>query len=318
MTLRCAVLDDYQGVALDMADWSGLAPDVDVEVFRSPFDGEDEAAAALAPFAIVCAMRERTPFPRSLLARLPEFRLLVTTGLRNAAIDVAAAREAGIVVSGTDSAGHPTAELTFGLILELARQVGSENARMKAGEAWQSVIGSDLAGHTLGLIGLGRLGARVARIAQAFDMEVLAWSQNLTPERCREAGVTHAGRDELLARADVVSIHLQLSERTRGLIGATELGRMKPGAHLVNTSRGPIVDEAALIEALRHGPLAAAALDVFDTEPLPTDHPFRTLPNLVLSPHLGYVTRDNYRLFYGQTVEAIRAWLDGKPVRVIG
>ena len=317
MPLRCAVLDDYQNVARTLADWSALKPDVEVKVFNDPFADQDSVARALAGFAIVCLMRERTPFPRALIERLPALKLIVTTGLRNAAIDVAAAAERGITVCGTESAGHPTAELTIGLMLDLARKIGFENARMKAGQSWQVTVGDDLQGRTLGILGLGKLGSRVARVGLAFGMKVIAWSQNLTPEKCREAGVEYATRDELLRGADFVTIHMVLGARSRGLVGAAELALMKPTAYLINTSRGPIVDESALIAALRDKRIAGAALDVFDTEPLPGDHPLRALPNLVLTPHLGYVTTDNYRLFYGQTVQAIRAFLDGKPVRVI-
>lgn len=318
MKLRCAVLDDYQNVAQSFADWSALAPEVEVAVFNKPLGDTGAAAKALAGCAILCAMRERTPISRALIEKLPDLKLIVTTGMRNAAIDMQAAKERGIVVCGTDSAGHPTAELTFGLILDLARRIGLESARMKAGEAWQSTIGADLHGKTLGILGLGKLGSRVARIAQACGMEVIAWSQNLTPEKAREAGATYVPKEELLRRADFVTIHLILSERTRGLIGAGELKSMKPSAYLINTSRGPIVDEKALAAALKGGIIAGAGVDVFDVEPMSRDHPFRSLPNMTVTPHLGYVTQDNYRIFYGQTVECIRAWLDGKPVRAIG
>ncbi len=315
MRYRCAVLDDYQSVALRMADWSTVTNDVDVTVFNAPLGDSGAVARALQDFDIVCAMRERTPFPRALIERLPKLKLLVTTGLRNAAIDVAAARERGITVCGTEGARHPTAELTIGLMLDLARHIGAESARMRAGEAWQSTVGADLFQHTLGIIGLGNLGSRVAKVAQAFGMTVLAWSQNLTAERCAEIGVAQASKEELLRQSDFVTIHLQLSPRTRGLIGAKEFVLMKNTAYLINTSRGPIVEEAALIAALRGGAIAGAGLDVFDTEPLPRDHVLRALPNVVLTPHLGYVTQDGYRIFYGGTVEAIRAFLDGKPIR---
>jgi D-3-phosphoglycerate dehydrogenase len=318
MRQLCAVLDDYQNVALAMADWSAVAGDVEVKVFNTPLGDEDAVARALADFSIVCAMRERTPFPASLLAKLPNLRLLVTTGMRNASIDMAAAKARNVTVCGTDSAGHPTAELTVGLMIELARRIGFESARMKAREPWQTTVGVDLAGKTLGIVGLGRLGIRVAKVALALGMKVIAWSQNLTEAKCREAGVGYATKDALLQGADFISIHLQLSARTRGLIGAAELAAMKKTAFLINTSRGPIVDESALVAALRERRIAGAALDVYDVEPLPREHPLRKLDNAVLTPHLGYVTADNYRTFYGQTVEAIRAFLDGKPVRVIG
>jgi phosphoglycerate dehydrogenase-like enzyme len=317
MRLRCAVLDDYQNVALAMADWSKISGEVEVKVFNTPLGDSDEVAQALSGFAIVCLMRERTLFRRALFERLPDLKLVVTTGMRNAAIDVAAAKEHKVVVCGTESAGHPTAELAFGLIIDLARCTSLENARMKAGEAWQATIGTDLFGKTIGIIGLGRLGSRVAKAAQAFGMKVVAWSQNLTPEKAREVGADYAAKEDLLRQSDFVTIHLQLSTRTRGLVGAKEIGLMKPTAFLINTSRGPIVDETALVAALKESKIAGAGLDVYDVEPLPREHVLRKLPNVVLTPHLGYVTADNYRTFYGQTVEAIRAWLDGKPVRVI-
>jgi D-3-phosphoglycerate dehydrogenase len=317
MRLRCAVLDDYQNVALSLADWSKISADVDVKVFNSSLGGADDVVRALKGFAVVCLMRERTPFPRAVFEGLPDLRLVVTTGMRNAAIDLEAAKARNVTVCGTESPGHPTAELTVGLMLDLARRISFENARMKAGEAWQTTIGGDLNGKTLGIIGLGKLGSRVAKVGLVFGMKVIAWSQNLTKEKCQEAGVAYASKDDLLKSSDFVTIHVQLSSRTRGLIGAGELAAMKPSAFLVNTSRGPIVDEAALIAALRANRIAGAALDVYDVEPLARDHPLRQLPNVVLTPHLGYVTVDNYRVFYGQTVDAIRAFLDGKPIRVI-
>lgn len=317
MRYRCAVLDDYQNVARTLADWSRLAGEVDVEVFTAGLGDTEAAARALQGFHIVCAMRERTPFPRALLERLPDLKLLVTTGMKNAAIDVAAAKERGVLVCGTESLVHPTAELTVGLMIDLARRISFESARMKAGEPWQVTVGADLSGKTLGVLGLGKLGSRVAKVAKALDMKVLAWSQNLTPDKCAEAGVTYASKEDLLRQSDFVTIHMVLSPRSRGLIGAAELALMKRSACIVNTSRGPLIDEAALIDALRKGTIAGAALDVYDTEPLPVNHPLRTLPNALLTPHLGYVTQDNYRVFYTQIVEDIRAFLDGKPVRVI-
>ncbi len=318
MRYRCAVLDDYQKVALTMADWSRVTGDVDLTVFNERLGDEPAVARALQGFEIVFVMRERTPFPRSLIEKLPDLKLIVTSGMKNAAIDVAAAKERGIAVCGTESAKHQTAELTVGLMIDLARNITFENARMRAGEAWQSTIGMDLQGRTLGLIGLGNLGQRVAKVGLAFGMNVIAWSQNLTPERCKEHGVTYATKADLLQRSDFISIHVVLSERTRGLVGKTDLAMMKPSAYLINTSRGPIIDEAALIEALQNRTIAGAALDVFDVEPLPRDHIFRTLPNVLITPHLGYVTQDGYRQFYGGMVEALRAWLDGKPIGVIG
>jgi len=317
MALRCAVLDDYQNVALSMADWSMVKTDAEITVFNQPIGDTEAVAKALKGYGIVCLMRERTPFPRALIEKLPELKLIVTTGLRNAAIDVVAANERGITVCGTESAGHPTAELTVGMMVDLARKIGFEHARMKAGEPWQITVGGDLHGKTLGILGLGKLGSRVAKVGLAFGMKVVAWSQNLTPEKCKEAGVGHAQKDELLRQSDFVTIHMVLSARSRGLIGARELSLMKPTAFLINTSRGPLVDEAALIEALKANRIAGAGLDVYDEEPLPREHALRKLPNALITPHLGYVTADNYRLFYGQTVEAIRAFLDGKPVRVI-
>lgn len=317
MPLRCAVLDDYQNVALKLADWSRIAGDAEVKVFNESLGDTGQVAKALAGYAIVCLMRERTLFPRALFEKLPDLKLLVTTGMRNAAIDMAAAKDRGVLVCGTESAGHPTAELAVGLMIDLARKISFEDARMKAGEKWQATIGTDLNGKTLGILGLGKLGSRVAKVANAFGMKILAWSQNLTPDRCKEAGATYATKDDLLKQSDFITIHLVLSARSRGLIGENEIKLMKPSAFLINTSRGPIIDEAALVAALKAKTIAGAGLDVYDTEPLPTEHPLRKLPNVVLTPHLGYVTEDNYRTFYSQTVEAIRAFIDGKPVRVI-
>ncbi|MBO0759261.1 MAG: D-2-hydroxyacid dehydrogenase family protein [Bradyrhizobiaceae bacterium] len=317
MKYRCAVLDDYQNVALKMADWSKVAGDVEVKVFDAPLGGPEEVIRALQGFAIICAMRERTPFPRQVIEGLPDLKLLITTGARNLSFDMAAAAERGIVVSSTASFGNPTAGLTFGLILELTRRIGYEHARLKAGAAWQTTIGIDLEGKTLGIVGLGKLGNRVAQIAKPFGMKVIAWSQNLTPDRCREAGVEYATKEDLFRQADFVTIHLQLSERSRGLIGAKDLGLMKPTAFLINTSRGPIVDQEALVAVLRERRIAGAGLDVFDVEPLPLEHPFRHLDNAVITPHLGYVTAENYRLYFRDIVDDIRAFLDGKPVRVI-
>lgn len=315
--VRIAVLDDYQGVALEMADWSVLAPDAEVSVFRDPASAVDALARRLDGFDIISIMRERTRFGRELLERLPKLRLLVTTGQRNAAIDVAAAAELGITVCGTEGSGRATAELTWGLILALARHIPSEDRTLRSG-AGQSTIGVDLAGRTLGVIGLGRLGARMAAIGRAFDMKVLAWSANLTAERAARAGADFVAKDTLLAEADFVTLHLVLSERTRGVIDAEAFELMKPTAWLINTARGPIVDEAALIGALQRRAIAGAGLDVFEREQLPADHPLCGLDNVILTPHLGYVTQDTYRSFYGQIVEDIRAFLDGQPVRVIG
>ena len=318
MTLRCAILDDYQNVALAMADWSKVTGDIDIKVFSHHLGAADNVVSALQSFAIVCAMRERTPFPRAVIERLPDLKLLITTGMRNASIDLGAAKERGVVVCGTESFGNGTAAIATGLMIDLARRISYENARLKAGAPWQTSIGLDLEGMTLALLGLGRLGSRMAEIGRAFKMNIIAWSENLTAEKCRAAGAEHVGRDDLFRRADFLSVHLQLSERTRGLVGARELGLMKPTAFLINTSRGPIVEEAALVAALRGKQIAGAGLDVFDIEPLPIDHPLRTLDNVVLTPHLGYVTAQNYRTFFAGMAEDIRAFLDGKPLRVLG
>lgn len=313
--LRCAILDDYFNIAQDVADWSKIADRVDVTVFSHPFASEQAAASALADFEIVCAMRERTAFPNSLFAALPKLKLLLTSGMRNAAIDLEAAKARNVVVCGTQYGRDPTAALTMGLILELTRGIGRENARMHAGAPWQTFAGIEIEGRTLGIVGLGKLGSKVAGIAKMFGMNVIAWSPNLTPEKCKEAGVTYASKEELFAKADIVTIHVVLSERSRGLVGAADLARMKPTAYLVNTARGPIVDEAALLEALRARKIAGAGIDVFSVEPLPVDHPFRKLDNLVLTPHLGYATEDGLRTHYGQMVDTIDAWFNGQPPR---
>jgi phosphoglycerate dehydrogenase-like enzyme len=314
---RCAILDDYQNVALTVTDWSKVKGDLDVKVFNEHLGGPENVIKALQGFEIVVAMRERTGFPRAVIEKLPALKLLITTGLRNASIDVAAAKERGVTVCGTPSTGNPTSGIAIGLMLELTRRIGYENARMKAGVPWQSTIGVDLDGLTLGVLGLGKLGTRTARIAKAFGMKVIAWSQNLTPEKCQEAGVDYVSKEDLFRRADFVTIHVILSQRTRGIVGAKELGLMKPSAYIINTSRGPIIDEAALLSVLREKKIAGAGLDVFDVEPLPTDHPSRKLDNVVLTPHLGYVSMQNYRAYFAGVVEDIRAFLDGKPVRVM-
>jgi D-3-phosphoglycerate dehydrogenase len=318
MALRCAVLDDYQNVALSMADWGPLAGAVDVTVFNERLGDAARVVAALQDFDIVCVMRERTPLPRAIIEALPKLKLIVTTSMRNASIDTKAAAARGIPVCGTRAGPYHTAELAFALILDLARSISFENARMKAGAPWQTTLGRELHGSTLGILGLGKLGSQVAGFGRAFGMRVLAWSPNLTPDKAQAGGAAYASKEELLAQSDFVSIHLVLGERSRGLIGAAELARMRPTAYLVNTSRGPIVQEAALLDALRQGTIAGAGLDVFDVEPLPQDHPLRALPNVVLTPHLGYVTEQMYRIFYGDTVEDIRSWLDGKALRVVG
>jgi phosphoglycerate dehydrogenase-like enzyme len=313
--LRCAILDDYFNVALTLADWSKLGDRVDVTVFNQAFATEQAAASALADFEIVCAMRERTPFPRTLFEALPKLKLLITSGMRNASIDMEAAKSWNVVICGTQYGRDPTASLAMGLILELTRNIGRESARMHAGESWQKHIGIEIEGKTLGVVGLGKLGAKVSGLAKAFGMNAIAWSPNLTPERCEAAGVGYATREQLFSTADIISIHMVLSQRSRGLVGAADLSRMKPSAYLVNTSRGPIVDESALLEVLREKRIAGAAIDVFSVEPLPVDHPARKLDNLVLTPHLGYVTEESFRAHYGQMLECIDAWLKGEPPR---
>ena len=317
MPLKGAILDDYQQVAMKVVDWSSVAKDVDFKVFSEALGGPQKVVAALKDCAIVCLMRERTLFGSDVIDALPNLKLIVTSGMRNAAIDMAAAAARGIPVCGTESLGPPTAELTFGLMLELARKIGVENARLKAGARWQSTLGIDLYGKTLGIIGLGKLGSRVARIANALDMKVIAWSQNLTAEKALAAGATLVSKEELFRQSDFITVHVQLSARTKGLVGGAELALMKPTAFFINTSRGPVADEKAVEAALRANKIAGAAIDVYNEEPLSALHPFRKLDNIVITPHLGYVTAENYKRFYGHMVEDIRAWLDGKPIRVI-
>jgi phosphoglycerate dehydrogenase-like enzyme len=312
--VRIAVLDDYQGAASGCADWGSLHSQV--EFFSDHLTDHRALVERLAGFEVVVAMRERTPFRRELLTELPDLRLLVTTGMRNAAIDVGAATELGITVCGTPSPGHATAELTFALILALSRGLIDQVSSMRSG-GWQAKIGRDVRGTTLGLIGLGRLGSQVAGFARAFSMDVISWSENLTDERAAEVGVRRVDRDTLFSASDIVSIHLRLSDRSRGLIGADELAAMKPTAYLINTSRGPIVDTDALLAAVRSGSIAGAAVDVYETEPAPADHPFRTEPRILATPHIGYVTEQTYRIFYEAVVEDIAGWLAGTPVRVL-
>src|SRR5580698_2566025 len=313
--LRCAITDDYLNLSTKVADWSPLKDRIDITVFNEPFASAEAAASALKDFEIICAMRERTPFPRTLFGALPKLKLLITSGMRNAAIDMEAAKEHNVVLCGTKWGRDPTAPLTMGLILELTRNIGRENARMHAGEPLQKFIGMELEGRTLGVIGLGKLGSKVAKLAQAFGMNVIAWSPNLTPEKCAEAGVTYASKEELFANADVITIHVVLGPRSRGLVGREDLARMKPTAYIVNTARGPIIDEAALLEVLQQRKIAGAGIDVFSVEPLPVDHPFRKLDNMVLTPHLGYATEEVFRGHYVQMVEGIDAWFKGEPVR---
>ncbi len=309
--LRCAILDDYYDTALSLADWPKLGDRLDVTTFTHPFASEQAAASALADVDVICAMRERTPFPRPLIEALPKLKLLITSGMRNAAIDMDAAKARGVIVCGTQYGRDPTAPLTMGLILELTRKIGQENARMHAGATWQKLGGTEIEGKTLGVIGLGKLGTKVASLAKAFGMKVIAWSPNLTPERCAEAGVGYASKDELFATADIITIHVVLSDRSRGLVSAADIARMKPTAYLVNSARGPIVDETALLQALQQKRIAGAAIDTFSVEPLPVEHPLRKLDNVVLTPHLGYVTEESFRAHYSQMVDCIDIWLKG-------
>ncbi len=312
--IKIAVLDDYQGVAVESADWSRL--DAEIEVFSEYLGAAQVVADRLAGFDVVVAMRERTPFPRELFEALPDLQLLVTTGMRNAAIDLAAAEANGVMVCGTPSPGHATAELTFALILALSRGLIVEVESVRNG-GWQAGLGRDLRGSTLGLIGLGRLGSQVAAFGKAFNMNVIAWSENLTSERTAEVGVELVDKEALFAHSDFVSVHLKLSDRSTGLIGADEIGLMKPTAYLVNTSRGPIVDVDALLDAVQSGAIAGAAVDVHDPEPLPVDHPIRSEPRILATPHIGYVTAQTYRIFYEGVVEDIEAWVAGAPIRVL-
>jgi phosphoglycerate dehydrogenase-like enzyme len=312
-----AILDDYQNAALSLADWSGLQRDHKVVAFKEHLPELDAVSRALADFEIVGIMRERTPFPRALFERLPKLKLLVTTGKRNASIDLEAAKAHGVTVCNTGGAGRATADLAIGLMIALARHFREEFHAMRPGGGWQTTLGMDLDGKTLGILGLGNLGAKVGRIGAAMGMKVIAWSQNLTPEQASERGAERVEKDELFRRADVISIHLVLSDRTRGLVGARELGLMKPAALLINTSRGPIIDEAALLAALKEKRIAGFGADTFNMEPLPADHPLRSEPRALLTPHLGYVTEVTYRDFYVGMVQAIEAWLAGKPINIL-
>jgi phosphoglycerate dehydrogenase-like enzyme len=312
-----AILDDYQNVALKMADWSKLQQGHRIAVFNQRLPDVDAAARALAEFEVIGIMRERTAFQRALLEKLPKLKLLVTTGKRNASVDVEAAKARNVTVCATGGGGLATAELAIALMLGFARHLREEFQTMRPGGAWQTTLGFDLAGRTLGIIGLGNLGSKVGKIGAAFGMNVIAWSENLTPERAREKGAERVDKDELFKRSDVISIHSVLSPRTRGLVGARELGLMKPTALLINTSRGPIVDEKAMLAALREKRIAGYGADTFDVEPLPSDHPLRAEPRALLTPHLGYVTEETYRGFYSGMVAAIEAWLAGKPIGVL-
>jgi phosphoglycerate dehydrogenase-like enzyme len=327
-TMRVAILDDYQQVALASADWSAVRELAEIYVFTSHIGRTEALVDALEPFDVIVAMRERTPFDAERLGLLPRLRLLVTTGMSNASIDLEAAAARGVTVCGTGGAGSSTAELTWGLILALVRHIPDENRRMKlaggaggaalgVGGAWQQTVGTGLHGKRLGVVGLGHQGRRVAEIGRAFGMQVVAWSQNLDPSDAEQAGITAIGKQELFASSDVVTVHYKHSPRSEGLVGAEELALMKPSAVLINTSRGPLVDTAALLAALRSGAIAGAALDVYDVEPLPLSSPLRTAPNVVLTPHLGYVTEEAYRVFYGEAAEDIVAFAAGSPVRVL-
>ena len=314
--MRIAVIDDWQSVAENVVDWTPPQAVGQLDFIHDyPADGR-VLAERLAAYTVICVMRERTCFDAALLQQLPQLKLLVTGGMRNAAIDLQAAARLGIQVAGTDSYKHAAPELTWALLMALTRDLLGEAQSLRSG-GWQIGLGGDLHGSTLGLLGLGSIGEKVARFGQAFGMRVIAWSQNLTPQRAAEVGVEYVDKQQLFEQADVLSVHLVLSERSRGLVDAQALAWMKPGARLVNTSRGPIIDETALIQALREGRLAGAALDVFDEEPLPQDHPFRTLPNVLATPHIGYVTGNNYRLFFTQMIEDILAWHAGQPVRLL-
>lgn len=316
MRLRCVVLDDFQNVATELADWSVVEDTVEVVSLREHLDDEGELVTALASADIVVTLRERVPFPASLIARLPRLKLLVASGMRNSVIDYAAAKAHGVTVCGTASSSTPPVELTWALLLGLARGIVEESNSLRGDGPWQQTVGADLHGRTLGLLGLGKIGSRVAQVGLAFGMRVTAWSENLTKERADEVGVQLApSKEELLANSDFVSVHLALGDRTRGLLGPAELALLKPTAYLINTSRAAIVDQDALLAALHEGRIAGAGIDVFDTEPLPADHPMRTAPRLLATPHLGYVSHANYTTYYGQAVENIQAYLAGSPVR---
>ena len=314
--MKLAILDDYQGTAKDLADWSKLPAGVEVEFFQDHIVDEDQLVERLEDFDLVQGMRERTPFPRSVLSRLPNLRLLITTGRRNASFDIEAASELGITVCGTNGGGEGTTELTWGLILAMLRHIPEEERRSRAG-SWGTTVGIGVKGKTLGLIGLGHIGSLVARVAKAFDMNVIAWSQNMTNERANECGATLVDKETLFRDSDIVSVHLVLSDRTRGLVGKSDLAFMKPSAYIVNTSRGPIIDEMALIDVLERKAIAGAALDTFVIEPLPKDHPFFKTPNTLISPHLGYVIDDSYEAFYAGVIENVRAFTSGEPIRTI-
>ena len=315
--MHVAILDDYQNTAMNSADWSSVTSQADIEIFNDHIHDEDAIAARLQDFEIICAMRERTPFPRSLIEKLPNLRLIISSGMRNRGIDIDAAKDNDVIVCGTKSVGRPTAELAWGLILGLARKIPAEDSNVRAG-GWQQTVGESLIGKTLGIAGLGNLGGRMAQIAKVFEMNVIAWSQNLTQVRCDEFGVQLVSKGELMAQSDFLTIHLILSDRTRGVISTDDLARMKSSAYIVNTARGPIIDEDALVAALESKTIGGAGIDVFSVEPLPADHAFRNLDNTIITPHLGYVEEDNYAAYFGGYVEAIDAFLKGEPKNFIG
>lgn len=317
MSVQIAVIDDWQNVASGVVDWSVLKPIGQVQFLHEYPADTATMIERLRPFDVICVMRERSTFDKALLQGLPNLKLLVTGGMRNAAIDIAAAKTLGIKVCGTDSYKQAAPELTWALIMACTRNLLAEANSLRAGQ-WQVGLGGDLYGKTLGILGLGSIGQKVAQFAQVFGMRVIAWSENLTPERAAASGVTWVSKRELFEQADILTIHLVLSDRSRGLVDAEALGWMKPTARLVNTARGPIVDEQALIDALKGGRLAGAALDVYAQEPLPEDHPFRHLPNALATPHVGYVSKQNYRQFYQQMVEDIQAWAKGAAIRTLG
>jgi phosphoglycerate dehydrogenase-like enzyme len=314
--LRVALLDDYQGIALRLADWKSLQPEVQVEAFPEHIADLETLAKRLHNFECVVLMRERTPLPRALIEKLPNLKLVITTGMQNASVDAAALAERGIVFCGTDGLGHSTAELTWGLIIDLFRSITHEDRALRQGR-WQTRIGHGMKGKTLGIIGLGRLGAMVAGYGKAFGMEVLGWSRSFDAEKAAKLGIKSVTKDELFSQSDVVTIHVNLNDTSRGLVGAADLGRMKPSAYLVNTSRAPIVDQAALLAALKARKVAGAAIDVYDVEPVTKGHPFFELDNVIVTPHLGYAIEENFRVNYTSAIENIRAFLDGKPVRLV-
>jgi len=314
--VKIAILDDYQNVARTMADWSSLEAAHEITVFNEHLGDHDACVQALTPLDVIAVTRERTEFPAEVIARLPNLKLIATSGMRNAAIDLEAAQARGVVVCGTGGTPHSTSELTMTLMLGFARNLAFEDRRMREGH-WQTTVGVTLAGRTLGIVGLGNQGGEVAHLAKAFGMTLIAWSQNMTDEQAAKHGAVRVEKDELFRRADIVTLHLKLSERSTGVVRARELALMKPTAYIVNTSRGPLINEAELLEALHAGRIAGAALDVYDVEPLPKDHPLRSAPRTLLAPHLGYVSEETLTAFHGQTVETIEAWLAGNPIRLL-